>query len=175
MAKIHLRNVTLDNFHECISLEVEESQKRFIASNVKSLAEAKVNPNLFPLAIYDAAVAGYEKPQLPMVGFTMYEITAGVGFILRLMIDRKYQRNGYGRAAILEVIRRLKLHPEVELIATSYQRGNETASKLYRSLGFGDWDIEWAKDHESDIFLKLDFKLQPNNSSTATLKPCNTL
>jgi diamine N-acetyltransferase len=58
-----------------------------------------------------------------MVGFTMYEITAGVGFILRLTIDRKYQRQGYGQAAILEVIRHLNLYPEVELIARSYQPG----------------------------------------------------
>ena len=157
MPNVHLRSVVLDNFYECISLEVDESQKGFVASNVKSLAEAKVNPNLFPLAIYDAAVLGYEKPHLPMVGFTMYEIVAGVGFILRLMIDSKYQRKGYGRAAMQEVIRRLKLYPEIELIATSYQRGNETASKLYRSLGFINWDIEWAKNHQSDIFLKLNF------------------
>lgn len=66
---MHLRKVTLGNFHEWISLEVNEAQKRLVAT-VKLLAEAKVNPNLFPLAIYDAA-AGYKKPQFPMVGFTM--------------------------------------------------------------------------------------------------------
>ncbi|KAB8330408.1 GNAT family N-acetyltransferase [Scytonema tolypothrichoides VB-61278] len=110
MAKAHLRKVTLDNFSECMSLKVNESQQEFIAPNVKSLAEAYVNPTLSPLAIYDVKVAGYEKPQLPMVGFIMYEITAGVGFILRLMIEHNYQRQGYGRAASLEVIRRLKLH-----------------------------------------------------------------
>jgi len=53
-----------------------------------------------------------------MVGFTMYELSAGVGFIRRLMIDQRFQRKGYGRAAMLEVIRRLTLHPEVEMIAT---------------------------------------------------------
>ncbi|NJK50273.1 GNAT family N-acetyltransferase [Candidatus Gracilibacteria bacterium] len=156
MVKVHLRNVTLDNFRECISLEVDKFQQEFVASNVQSLAEAKVNPNLFPLAIYDAAVAGYEKPQLPMVGFTMYDITDGVGFIMRLMVARQYQQQGYGKAAMLEVIRRLKLYPEVELIATSHRRGNEVASKLYRSLGFVDWDIAWAKEQETEIFLKLD-------------------
>jgi diamine N-acetyltransferase len=156
MVKVHLRNVTLDNFRECISLEVDKFQQEFVASNVQSLAEAKVNPNLFPLAIYDAAVAGYEKPQLPMVGFTMYEITDGIGFIMRLMVARQYQKQGYGRAAMLEVIRRLKLYPEVELIATSHRRGNEVASKLYRSLGFVDWEIAWAKEQETEIFLKLD-------------------
>jgi diamine N-acetyltransferase len=155
LVMVHLRKVTLDNFYECISLEVNESQQGFIAPNVKSLAEAYVNPTLFPFAIYDVKVAGYEKPQLPMVGFIMYEITAGAGFILRLMIERKYQGQGYGRAATLEVIKRLKMHPEVEFIATSYKRGNETAAKLYRSLGFVDWDIEWAIEHESEIFLRL--------------------
>jgi diamine N-acetyltransferase len=58
-----------------------------------------------------------------MVGFTMYEITAGIGFILRLTIDRKYQCQGYRQAAMLEVIQNLKLYSEVELIARSYQPG----------------------------------------------------
>lgn len=156
MAKVHLRKITLDNFQECISLEVNENQKEFLAPNVKSLAQAYVNPNLFPLAIYDAAVMGYIEPQLPMIGFIMYEIVAGVGFILRLMIDSKYQQQGYGKAAMLEVIRRLKLYPEVELIATSHKRGNEAASRLYRSIGFVGWDIEWAVNHESEVYLKLD-------------------
>ena len=154
MARVHLRDVTLDNFYECVSLKVDESQKGLVASNVESLA--KVNPNLFPLAIYDAKVMGYEKPQSPMIGFTMYKITAGVGFILRLMIDHKYQRQGYGRATILEVIRRLKLYPDVEAITTSYQRGNEAVANLYRSLEFIDWDIEWAKEHKTEVFLRLD-------------------
>lgn len=156
MAKVHLRRVAMDNFGECIGLAVEEVQEGLVASNIKSLAEASVNPALYPLAIYDAAVAGYEKPHLPMVGFTMYEITVGVGFILRLMIDRKYQRQGYGRAAMVEVIRRLRLHPEVELIATSHRRGNEAAARLYRGLGFEDWDIEWAKENEEEVFLRLE-------------------
>jgi diamine N-acetyltransferase len=156
MAKVHLRKITLDNFQECINLELNENQKEFLATNVKSLAQAYVNPNLFPFAIYDGAVMGYIKPQLPMIGFVMYEIVGGIGFILRLMIDSKYQQQGYGKAAVLEVIRRLKLYPEVELIATSYKRGNEAASSFYHSLGFVDWDIEWAINHEAEVYLKLD-------------------
>ncbi len=109
MVKVHLRPIDIENFQECLALKPADSQKGLVASNMKSLAEARTNPNLFPLAVYDAAVIGFEKPQLPMAGFTMYEITAGVGFILRLMIGRQFQRKGYGRAAMVEVIRRLKL------------------------------------------------------------------
>ena len=55
----------------------------------------------------------------------MYALSNARGFILRLMIDEKFQRRGYGKAAMVEVIRRLKLHPEVERIATSHDRKNE--------------------------------------------------
>jgi diamine N-acetyltransferase len=109
MAEVHLRPVTLDNYLECIRLQVEDTQAEFVAPNARSLAEAKVNPTLVPLVIYERAARGYPKPTLGMVGFTMYELTYGVGFILRLMIDRRYQRQGYGRAAMVEVIRRLSV------------------------------------------------------------------
>lgn len=85
----------------------------------------------------------------------MYEVTVGVGFIHRLMIDRDHQRRGYGRAAMLEVIRRLWLYPEVEMIATSHRRNNEPAASLYRELGFVDWDIEWAQENPDEVFLCL--------------------
>ena len=148
--------MTIENFQECIDLRVAQEQEGLVSSNMKSLAEAKVNPNLFPFAIYDATIIGYEKPLSPMIGFTMYEITAGVGFIQRLMIDQQYQHQGYGKAAMIEVIRRLKLYPEVQLIATSHRKENIAASQLYRSLGFVDWEIAWAKEDLNEVFLRLD-------------------
>ena len=156
MAKVHLRKVTRENFRECLNLQVTESQKRWVAANTQSLAEAYIDPNLFPLAVYDAAACGYEHPEVPMIGFTMYELAAGVGFIMRLMIDEKYQGQGYGRATMLEVVRRLKLHPDVEIIATSYRKGNEIAARLYQSLGFGQWNISYAISHPTEVYVKLE-------------------
>ena len=150
--QVHLRRITLDNYEECIGLQVKEDQTGWVATNAKSLAEAYVNPTLVPLAIYDAAMRGADPPPGSMVGFAMYEVATGVGFILRLMIDRNHQRKGYGRTSMLEVIRRLKLNPDVEMVATSHQRDNEEAANLYRSLGFVEWDVEWLKDHETEIF-----------------------
>ena len=156
MVKVHLRQVTRDNFQECLNIEVADSQKDLVATTTQSLAEAYVDSNLFPLAIYDSAACGYEQPEISMLGFTMYEILAGVGFIMRLMIDRKYQGQGYGRATMIEVIRRLKLSPNVEVIATSYRRENEVAAKLYQSLGFQQWDISYAVSHPTEIYVKLE-------------------
>ena len=116
LTEVYLAPITAENCGECINLRVDESQSGFVTTNAKSLAEASTKSSLFPLAIYDRAALGFETPTVPMVGFTMYELAAGVGFILRLMIDRAHQRQGYGRAAVIEVIRRLKLHPEVQMI-----------------------------------------------------------
>jgi diamine N-acetyltransferase len=91
-----------------------------------------------------------------MVGFIMYEIVAGVGFIQRLMIDQSYQAQGYGRAALIEVIRRLRLSPEVEMIATSHRRENVIAAKLYLSLGFVPWEIAFATPDHPEVFLRLE-------------------
>ena len=46
----------------------------FIASNATSLTQAKANPKLVPLAVYDRAARGYLEPSVPMIGFVMYEI-----------------------------------------------------------------------------------------------------
>lgn len=156
MAKVHLRKVTRENFRECLNLQVTESQKGWVAANTLSLVEAYIDPNLFPLAVYDAAACGYEQPEVPMIGFTMYELAAGVGFIMRLMIDGKYQGQGYGRATMLEVVRRLQLHPDVEIIATSYRKENEIAARLYQSLGFRQWNISYAISHPTEVYVKLE-------------------
>lgn len=156
MVKIHLRKVTQENLEECLAIQIKDSQKNLVATTAKSLAQAYVDPNLFPLAVYDAAACGYEKPEVPVIGFTMYEIVAGVGFIMRLAIERKYQGQGYGRATIMEVIRRLKLLPDVEIIATSYRKENKIAAQLYQNIGFQQWNISYAISHPTEMYVKLE-------------------
>jgi diamine N-acetyltransferase len=156
MVKVHFRKITRDNLRSCLSLQVYDLQLSLVATPAQSLAEAYVDPNLFSLAIYDAAACGYEQPQVPVIGLLMYEIVAGVGFIMRLTIDRQYQRQDYGRAAMTEIIRRLKLFPDVEIIATSYRQENEVATRLYQGLGFREWDISFATAHPTEVYVKLE-------------------
>jgi len=155
MADVHLRPITQANLRDCLKLQINDAQATFVASPAQSLAEAYVNPNLVPLAVYDGAARGYEQAPVPVVGFTMYELEAGVGFILRLLIDRTAQHQGYGRATMVEVIRRLKLHPQVELIATSYRRDNTVAAQLYQRLGFVPWQIAYATADSPEVYVCL--------------------
>jgi len=59
---------------------------------------------------------------------------------------------------MIEVLRRLHLHPEVEIIATSHRKENVAAGSLCRELGFRKWEIEWAKEIEDEVYLVLDSK-----------------
>lgn len=155
MKRVVLREITKENFHECIRLQVAEEQKDNVASNVYSLAQAKVNSRLFPLGIYNESVLGRDPlPEEKMVGFLMYQVMDGVGFIMRLMIGEQYQRSGYGRTVMVELLRRLKMMPEIEYIGTSVAKGNDYVEKFYRDLGFIDGD----KVDQREVYLKLDWQ-----------------
>jgi diamine N-acetyltransferase len=52
------------------------------------------------------------------------------------MIDQAHQGKGYGRAAIEQVIERLSTQPNCNEILIAYQTTNDTARRLYASLGF---------------------------------------
>jgi diamine N-acetyltransferase len=155
VAEVHLRRITDDNEQECLGLRVADTQARFIASNHHSLTQARANPRLVPLAVYDRAARGYPRPRVPMIGFVMYEIDCGVGLILRLMIDVAHQRQGYGRAALVEIIRRLRLEPEVEMIVTSHRHDNAVVAALFRSLGFVPWELENISLKPGEVYLRL--------------------
>ena len=106
---ITLKNVDYDNFWEIIDLCVYENQRDFLTSNAVSLAQAKVQQECIPLAIYND-----EKP----IGFAMYGIDRKDGqyWIYRFMIDRRYQSKGFGRASfkmLTELIKQDKKYNKI--------------------------------------------------------------
>jgi len=157
---ISLPKITFENFGECISLEVREDQKNFVARNLYSLAEAYIaltNGSVpMPFAIYNDET---------MVGFIMISYEPAdedddddetVYLIWRLMIDKKYQGMGYGRQAMekaLEYIRTFP-HGEAGLAVVSYNPDNKAARQLYASLGFEETG-ELNEDGEVWAALKL--------------------
>jgi diamine N-acetyltransferase len=125
---VSLQTVDKDNWLACVALKVAEAQKDFLPSNLSSIAGAQFYPQSRSRAIYVEDV---------LVGYALYGIDEATGLwkIFRLMIDEKFQGNGYGRAAmkvILEDIRREK----AEVVLVRYNLENEVAGRLYESLGF---------------------------------------
>ena len=126
---VSLREITPENFKECINLKVADAQATFVAPNVMSIAQAKIYPTANPLAIYD---------NNEMVGFVMFGFDTDDKryYLVRLMIDEKFQGKGYGKAATLEVIERMKQIEDCKEIYLSFVPENTGAEKLYKNVGF---------------------------------------
>lgn len=138
-----VRLVTIDrhNYLSILDLTVNENQRRFVASNMYSLAQAYVQPECEPLALY-----AENKP----VGFAMYCLDRDDHeyWIYRLMIDKKYQGRGYGREAMRLLIERIRAEADEDhrVIFISFEPDNAAAKSLYESLGFvADGRMEYGE------------------------------
>jgi len=139
---ITLKEVTRDNFTECIRLKVRDDQP-YVASNVYSLAESKVAPENLPMAVYAGET---------MVGFVMFELDYQERelYIGRLMIDHRYQHLGYGRET-LEAIRQIGLRDAgIDRIALSTNPKNTNGIRVYERFGFKDTGI---LDDGEEVFV----------------------
>ena len=127
---VELREITKENYEECLSLNVADSQKCFVSSNSHSLAQAWVyHDTAFPFAVY---------ADNTMVGFIMlgYYEAKGYYTLWKFMIDEKYQNKGYSRKALKLGIDYLVDRFQVEEVYTAYYSSNDIAKNLYRSFGF---------------------------------------
>lgn len=127
---VELREITKENYEECLDLKVAESQKAFVSSNVHSLAQAwAYYDTAYPFAIYaDDTMVGFL-----MLGY--YEV--GEYYTLwKFMIDEKYQKKGYGKKALRLGIDYLVNRFQVKEVYTAYYATNRIARNLYASIGF---------------------------------------
>ena len=128
---ITLREVDSKNWHRLAKLKVAEGQLSFVAPNAISLAQAKYEQGMTPLGIYFD-----EEP----VGFCMYghfdEGDGGEEWIIRLMVDERFQSKGYGRRAMERLIERIRAEAGEKDILLSFEPENHLARRLYESMGF---------------------------------------
>jgi diamine N-acetyltransferase len=110
-------------------LKVADGQEEFVAANVISIAQTKIYPTFNPLAVYH---------EDEMVGFVMYGYDPDEEkfYLGRLMIEAQHQGKGYGKAATLAVIERMKQIEDCREIYLSFVPENTSAEKLYSSVGF---------------------------------------
>ena len=131
-ATVTLREVTRENLRDVLKLEVSEAQKRFVAPNTVSIAQA----HFYPEKAWFRAIYADETA----VGFLMLsdEPRKPEYFLWRLMIAAEYQGLGYAKQAIQLLIAHVKTRPQATELFTSYVPGEGSPGAFYHKLGFVD-------------------------------------
>ena len=134
-----IRSVTKNNWRELAKLQVREGQMNFVAANIWSIAESQFGFDHPTEGHWDMVAYGIYDDKLP-VGFLMigYNYTAQEtqGFVIRLMVDEKYQGRGYGKFAMNWILDHYRANERIKAVGISYEPENDVARKLYASLGF---------------------------------------
>jgi diamine N-acetyltransferase len=132
---VTLREITAENRDAVTALSAGAAEGRFVASVAKSFVDAAETPEGNPW--YRAIYAGDEP-----VGFVMlsWNVTPGPGilgpwFLWRLLIDERFQRRGYGRAALDRIVEIIRQEGATELL-TSYVPGDDGPWPFYEKYGF---------------------------------------
>lgn len=141
--KITLRDITQDNFQECIHLSVCKGQENFISSNTYSIAESKIFSFWIVQAIYADEI---------MVGFLMYakDNKNGILDVAKLMIDCKFQGKGYGKEALNCVLSIAKEDEEIDRIGIHVEKENDSAKQFYKKYGFEDMRM---MEYGEEVFI----------------------
>jgi diamine N-acetyltransferase len=110
-------------------LRVRPDQRGFVATNLSSLVQAWTDRSAHALAIHSGS---------RMVGFALVALEPRdqIWWICRLMIDRDAQGMGFGRAAMTQILERLKRAPGCDRVLIGHHPANAPAQRLYLSLGF---------------------------------------
>ena len=126
---IIFKDITCDNWKECIRLKLNDDEKDFICSNVYSIAEAQFYPKSISKAIYDDE---------QMVGYTLFgedENDSNLFYIDRLMISKDFRNKGYANEAIQLIIKE-GIKNGFNLIGTSTEPENIKIQNLLKKIDF---------------------------------------
>jgi ribosomal-protein-alanine N-acetyltransferase len=126
---VTLHDVTAEDRPALLEIRVARDQQTFVGAVTEYLAICLLDMTWQPIAI---------RADGELVGFVMWSRSAGDGsyWIGGFQIDRRYQRRGYGRSALLALIEGLRAKPGCRAIALTYLPANTAARRLYASLGF---------------------------------------
>src|SRR5919107_3063278 len=131
---VSLRPLSESNRQAVESLRVSPSQEQFVSSVAESLREAAKHPNAH--ALYWAVHAD-DTP----VGFVMIADEVGSPeyrphYLWKLLIDQRYQRQGFGTATLDLVVEYFRGRPGVEALKTSAGQGEGSPIAFYERYGF---------------------------------------
>jgi diamine N-acetyltransferase len=131
---IRLAEITEENWFEVANLSVNEDQKKFLAPPIGIIARGYVYRNC------GAKVYVIENDGVP-VGVALVREFADepLGYDLQqFMIDERYQRRGYGTAALGLILDELRREARYDHVEVCVKKADVPAIRLYEKHGFTD-------------------------------------
>ncbi|MEM8873335.1 MAG: GNAT family N-acetyltransferase [Planctomycetota bacterium] len=135
---IQLKPITRPMLRDVLALSVEPQQQKFVAPNVRSLAEAYVDLE----RAWPRALCIGDKP----IGFAMLELLGpdhpeapdgkASYFLWRYMIYAEHQRKGYGTTGLDLIVAHVRTLPDGDALGTSYVPGDGCPGPFYERYGF---------------------------------------
>jgi diamine N-acetyltransferase len=154
---LSIQPVTIKNWHELSDLKVRDDQKNLVAPNVYSIAQSQFGYDHPDYGHWDMVPYGIYEGDQP-VGFLMigynFSHPRTEGFVIRLMVDEKYQGKGYGKFGMNWILDHFHEDERIQRIGISYEPENEVARKLYASLGF----VETGEIDHGEVVAELQIR-----------------
>jgi diamine N-acetyltransferase len=152
LAVVSLRPISESNREAVQALRVSPGQEQFVSSVADSLVEAAEEPDGRALCW---AVYADETP----VGFVMISDEVGnpdyiPHYLWKLLIDERYQRQGFGTATLDLIVEYFRGRPRVDVLSTSAGQGDGSPITFYEHYGF-EQTGEIVFDDEVLLRLKL--------------------
>jgi diamine N-acetyltransferase len=149
---VSLRPLSESNRQAAEAMRVSPTQERFVSGVAESLLEAAEHPDA--RALYWVVYAE-DTP----VGFVMIADEVGSPeyiphYLWKLLIDERYQRQGFGTATVDLIVEYFRGRPGVEVLTTSAGMGDGSPITFYERYGF-EQTGEVHSDDEVVLRLKL--------------------
>ncbi|HEM3560854.1 TPA: GNAT family N-acetyltransferase [Streptococcus suis] len=146
---IRLELVNKDNFDQVLDLEVAPKDQRRVASVEYSLAQAwlyRDSEVLFPYAVKSGQLT---------VGFLLlsYQPMENSYYIWRLLIDQKYQNQGFGKEVIRQVLQRARDDQQCHKVTVNYVIGNHKMRYILEKFGFQPVGLE-GQEMKMELIVK---------------------
>lgn len=148
---VSLREITRETLGPILGLSVRDDQKRFVADNATSIAQAHFDEGAWFRAIYaDDTPVGFvmlhdenlrERPTHP-----------DYYYLWRFMIDQRHQGKGFGKRALELVIAHVRGRPGAKDLFLHHVPGEGSAEALYRAFGFE----HTGKEEHGELEMRLD-------------------
>ena len=155
MTAVSLRDIVTDGDRAAaLTLAVDPAQERFVESVEGSfrdaIADARAAPRMWTVHADDGTLVGFV-----MISDGIRQMEAdliGPYYLWRLLIDRRFQRRGYGTAAIDEVVAYVRDRPGADILWVSAGQGEGSPQPFYERYGF----VATDRIVDDEVVLRLD-------------------